>query len=257
MTWDPAQYLRHADARARPFHELLTRVSVNAPTRVVDLGCGAGNLTTTLRQRWPHADVVGVDSSAEMLTRAREVDPHVTWQHADARDWSPHGPVDVLVSNATLQWIPDHLDRLSTWWSWLAPGGTLAVQVPGNFASPSHTVIRDVRLSPRWRDRVGEGAEDHLRTFPADVYARRLFGLGAVDVDAWETTYVHVLHGPDAVLDWVLGTTLRPVVAALTDASERAEFLAEVGAGLRAAYPADGERTLFPFRRVFFVGRKG
>lgn len=251
--WDPEVYGRYVDQRSRPFHELVARVAAVEPASVVDLGCGDGSLTATLAERWPTASVVGVDSSAEMLAGA-PAGPRLRFAPGRIEDWAPAGPVDVLVSNAALQWVPDHPALLPRLVGALAPGGWLALQVPGNWAEPSHTLLAELRDSPRWRSRLA-GAGRGPEQGPPDPagYVRLLAGLGCA-VDAWETTYAQVLDGPDPVLGWVRGTALRPVLAGLP-AAEAAEFEAEYGALLRAAYPAEPWGTLLPFRRVFAVAR--
>src|ERR1700683_5199860 len=152
-TWDPQQYLRFADDRSRPFVDLLARVGADAPRTVVDAGCGPGNLTVTLAERWPTADVVGFDSSPEMIERATELTTdRVRFVLADATEWTPEQPVDVLISNALLHWIDAH-DRLAVrWFGGLAPGGWLAFQLPGNFTSPAHRAIGEQLAERRWRD---------------------------------------------------------------------------------------------------------
>lgn len=249
--WDPAQYGRYADERSRPFHELVARIGAERPARVVDLGCGDGGLTATLAERWPAAAVLGVDSSESMLAAAASrAGPRLRFARCSIENWRPGGPVDVLVSNAALQWVPDHAAHLPRLVDALAPGGWLAVQVPGNWAAPSHALLASLRGSPRWRDRLGGGAGPWPD--PTD-YVRVLAGLGCT-VDAWETTYAHVLTGPDPVLEWVRGTALRPVLARLSPA-EAASFEAEYGAALRDAYPARPYGTVVPFRRIFAVAR--
>lgn len=254
--WDPVSYQRFTEERGRPFDELLARVPAVAPTRVVDLGCGPGTQTVTLLDRWPAASVVGVDSSAEMVAaaRARSPDPRLTFVHDDLRTWRPERPVDMLVANATLQWVPGHLDLLPALAGHLTPDGWLAFQVPGNYDQPSHRLLAQLRGSPRWRDRLGAGVAEAAVHEPA-TYLSVLAGLG-LTVDAWATTYLHVLDGTDAVLDWTLGTTLRPVLARL-DEDERAEFVAEYAALLRPAYPRQRFGTVFPFRRIFVVAHRG
>lgn len=251
--WDPQRYLTFADERARPFYDLMTRVGADDPRYVVDLGCGPGNLTATLTSRWPAARVVGVDSSASMVAAADSV-PGIEVVHADIAAWEPAKPVDVLVSNATLQWVPGHLDLLPRFAGWLAPGGWLAFQVPGNFTEPSHVLLHQVADSPRWRERVGAGVVARPDSHDPADYLAVLAELG-FRVDAWETTYLQVLPGEDAVLDWVSGTALRPVLAEL-DEAERTEFLAEYGGLLREAYPRQHFGTVLPYRRVFVVATR-
>jgi trans-aconitate 2-methyltransferase len=255
--WDPAQYLRFADERARPFFELLARVPAAAPKSVVDLGCGPGTLTVTLAKRWPDADVIGVDSSGEMITQAESEGAldRLKYVCADLRSWLPAESPDVVVANAVLQWVPGHLALIETIAGWLAPGGSFAFQVPANFDSPSHTVIRELRESPKWRDRVGEGADRQAGVEEPETYFEAMAGAG-LEPDVWQTTYLHHLTGDDAVLEWVKGTALRPVLTALDgDDDSTNAFLDECRTGLRAAYPprADGT-TVFPFRRTFAVG---
>jgi trans-aconitate 2-methyltransferase len=244
--WDPDRYLTYADERARPFVELLARIPAVEPATVVDLGCGPGNLTRLLADRWPDALVTGLDSSPAMIERARTEATGIDWQVADVRDW--RGRADVVVSNATLQWVPDHLDLLPR----LAAGArqVLAFQVPGNFAEPSHVLRQQVadeepfRAHTRGLERPGS----HDPSAYLDVLAREGF-----DVDAWETTYLHVLPGEDAVFDWISGTSLLPTRSALPEELfER--FAEELRRRLRAAYPATGGRVVLPFRRIFVVG---
>ncbi|MEU0073142.1 trans-aconitate 2-methyltransferase [Streptomyces sp. NPDC006332] len=264
-TWDPAQYLRHADHRARPFTDLLARVPdlPADPPRIADLGCGPGNVTTLLAARWPTALVTGYDNSPEMLDRA-----HVEYEgptpgggrldfaHADVRTWAPTRPYDLIVSNATLQWVPGHVERFADWVAGLTPRGTLAFQVPGNFDSPSHRLMRELAHSARWKDRLADTLRHDDAVHTPRFYLERLADLGC-EVDAWETTYVHLLRGEDPVLDWVKGTGLRPVLTALADDPEaQEEFVDAYRAALREAYPSRAHGTPFPFRRVFAVARR-
>lgn len=270
--WDPEQYLRFADERSRPFEDLLARVGRTwgigsrggadqpVPALVVDLGCGPGNLTASLSDRWPSARVVGVDSSPEMVERASSLarPGGLEFVAGDLRCFEPDGPVDVLVSAATLQWVPGHVDLFGRFLSWLAPGGCFAFQVPGNFDQPSHVLLHELATSDRWRDRLAAAVESEPSSLGPAVYLRALLDAGASAVDVWETTYFHLLQGPDAVLEWIKGTGLRPVLGALGEGPDRAEFLASYGAALRAAYPRDEEdRTVFPFRRIFAVAWRG
>lgn len=259
--WDPKTYLAYAGERTRPARDLLAAVDVDAPARVVDLGCGPGNSTLLLAARWPDADVLGTDLSAEMIATARaeaSADGRIRYEVADAGAWraerSVGGRVDVLFSNALLHWVPGHLKLLPDWLEGLAPGGRLAFQVPANFGAPSHTLLREVCDSAPWRERLGGVANRHEAVHPPQEYADALAAAGARP-DVWETTYLHRLSGPDPVLEWVSGTALRPVLRVLAaDPAARTDFLAEYGAALRGAYPAgsDGVTTL-PFRRIFAV----
>ena len=255
--WDPATYLRFADERARPFVELLARVRAADPSAVVDLGCGEGALTASLARRWPGSRITGIDSSPEMLAAAAAytVPDRVEFAAGDVRDWAPAAPVDVLVSNAVLHWVPGHDRLLGRWAGALAPGGELAVQVPGNFRAPTHTLLAELCAAPRWADRIGDAAPRPDAILDPAGYFDVLAGAG-LDADVWETTYLHVLTGENPVLDWVRGTALRPVLGRL-DADDAAELTAAYAAALRQAYPRrpDGT-TLLPFRRVFAVGRR-
>ena len=257
MKWDHGTYLQFGTERGRAFLDLLARVPAEDPTRVVDLGCGPGTLTRLLAQRWPGAAVEGVDSSPEMVERARaDGEPdRLRFRVADLRDWAPEAPVDVLLSNATLQWVPGHLGLLERLVSALRPGGWLAFQVPGNFGERSHTAIAELRESPRWQQRLHGGDIEQPASEEPSVYLERLVSLGCA-ADVWETTYLQVLQGPDAVVRWITGTGLRPVLGALDD-DERAEFVAEYRALVAPAYPERPWGTVLPYRRIFAVARRG
>lgn len=254
MRWDPEQYARYADERSRPFYDLVGRIGATAPARVVDLGCGSGELTVTLAERWPKAEVRGVDASPEMIASAPSGTGIAfsvgTADGFDATD------VDVLVSNAMLQWVPGHRELLARWAAQLADGGWLAFQVPGNFGAPSHRLMRELAAEDAWRERLDgvlRHADGDAVAGPAD-YLELLAGAG-LRVDAWETEYLHVLDGEDPVLEWLRGTGLRPVLAAL-DEEGAAAFTAEYAARLRAAYPRRAFGTAFPFRRIFVVAQR-
>ncbi|MFD7865777.1 trans-aconitate 2-methyltransferase [Streptomyces sp. NPDC059783] len=254
--WDPQQYLRHADHRTRPFHDLLARIPPlpGNPPRIADLGCGAGNVTALLADRWPTAGITGYDTSPQMLERARaHATARLDFAEADAATWTPDEPHDLIVSNALLQWVPGHAARFPDWLAALTPGGTLALQVPGNFDQPSHALMRDLAGSPRWRSRLGGVLRHADAVLEPAGYLDRLTGPGRT-ADVWETTYLHLLTGPDPVLDWVRGTGLRPVLTALADDEDaRDAFLADYRDLLRTAYPAGPHGTVFPFRRIFAV----
>jgi trans-aconitate 2-methyltransferase len=249
--WDAAQYRRFGGERSRPFFDLVDRIGAEKPGYVVDLGCGPGNLTARLAERWPGAEVVGVDSSPEMIEAALSGPAAgVSFVRGDVRDWRPGRAPDVIVSNAVLQWVPGHHDLLLRWAGQLAAGGWLAFQVPGNFDQPSHAILREMAAGPRWRALLRDVELNRQAAGPVE-YAELLAGPGC-QVDAWETTYVHVLHGDDPVTEWYKGTGLRPVLAAL-DPERAAAFLGEYGERVREAYPPGPFGTFFPFRRVFTV----
>ncbi|GGU09980.1 methyltransferase domain-containing protein [Nocardioides albus] len=259
--WDPERYLTYSEERARPFTDLLRRVGADRPKAVVDLGCGPGNLTALAADRWPQARVVGLDSSPAMIDKARASVDGIDFAVADLRDWAESaapGSVDVLLSNATLQWVPGHLDLLPALARAVSDRGWLAFQVPGNFDEPSH----------RLRAELAAGAPyaDHTRHLEAPashdpaVYLDELVKEG-FEVDAWETTYLHVLTGDDPVFTWIAGTSLRPTAAALEKAGLFEPFAVELKDRLARAYPEREDSVgnsfvLLPFRRVFVVARR-
>ncbi|MDP9092172.1 MAG: trans-aconitate 2-methyltransferase [Actinomycetota bacterium] len=255
MRWDPAQYARFAEERARPFVDLMARIGHDCPRRVIDLGCGPGNLTALLARRWPGARVEGIDSSVDMIERAAALaTDRLSFRVADLAGFRAPADADVIVSNAALQWVPNHRHLLRVWAESLPWDGWLAFQVPGNFSSPSHALMRALASSPRWAPLLGEVLAHHDPVSTPASYASELLELGLV-VDAWETTYLHQLSGPDPVLEWVRGTGLRPVLAALSSTAG-AQFEAEYAPALRSAYPAGKHGTMFPFRRVFVVAHR-
>ncbi|MFI8827656.1 trans-aconitate 2-methyltransferase [Streptomyces sp. NPDC053431] len=267
-TWDPQQYLRHSSHRTRPFLDLLARIpqlpNQSRPARVADLGCGPGNVTALLADRWPDAHITGFDLSPEMLERAEKDWAGTTggggwldFRPADAAHWTPEEPYDLIVSNAALQWVPNHPESFAIWIDGLRPGGTFAFQVPGNFTSPSHALLGELCESPEWRHRVGDQGRRFVHILEPGEYLQRLSDLGCV-TDVWETTYHQMLLGEDPVLEWVKGTALRPVLTALRDDREATEaFLAQYREKLREVYPPGPHGTAFPFRRIFAVATKG
>ncbi|MCX2932607.1 trans-aconitate 2-methyltransferase [Mycobacterium sp. CVI_P3] len=253
--WNPQTYLAFADQRGRPFFDLLARIGARSPRRVVDLGCGPGNLTEQLAQHWPDAALEAVDSSPEMVAAARE--RGIDAELGDISAWTPRSDTDVVFSNAALQWIPGHGELMVRWAGLLEPGGWIAVQVPGNFDAPSHVAIRSLADQAHWSKVLGDFAFRNVDAVETPIrYAELLTGAGCT-VDAWETTYIHELTGPDPVLNWISGTALTPLRDRLTD-DQWQQFRAELIPLLNQAYPVrpDG-RTYFPFRRIFFVAQVG
>ena len=248
-SWDDEQYLKFADERTRPARELLARVPVEKPHRVVDLGCGPGNSTELLTDRWPFAEVSGIDSSPEMLKRARRDLPTVEFVEADVATYRPRQPVDVLFANAVFQWLPDHDTLIPSLFESVAEGGALAFQVPCNFEEPSHRLMREL-VGP-WSERISRADTRAAVAVPAYYYDR--LAPHARHVDIWQTTYEHVMPNGAAIVDWVKGTGLRPFLDAVGD-EHRLAYLEAYSAAIDGAYPprADGKR-LFSFPRLFVV----
>jgi trans-aconitate 2-methyltransferase len=254
-TWDPAQYGRFERERAQPFFDLLARVPGGAVRRAADLGCGTGALTCTLAERWPDAVVWGVDSSAEMLRQAgaHAAPARLRFVQADLASWEPEAPLDRIVSNAALQWVPDHARVLASLAARLAPGGVLAVQMPNNDDEPSHRILAELSGEAPWRDALC-GASPRSRLEPPAWYADRLIELG-LEVELWQTIYHHRLARPSEVVEWVKGSALRPVLSRL-DARGAEAFLAAYTARIERAHPAGAHGVLFPFPRLFFVAAR-
>jgi trans-aconitate 2-methyltransferase len=251
-SWDPALYLRHANARERPFLDLIARVDVT-PAAIVDLGCGPGQLTPVLHARWPTAWIVGVDSSPEMIATAQaRDDANAEYVQADVATWSPDGQVDLIVSNALFHWIPDQLDVIRGLAGHVAPGGAFALQVPNNFAEPSHVLLHEIASRPPYADHTSGVVR--ATAVDAATYLELFADLGW-DADVWETTYSHVLPGDDPVFTWVSGTAARPILQALPD-DLRPRFEQEYKEALRAAYPPRAWGTVLPFTRVFAVAHQ-
>ena len=253
MDWDPGQYALFTSHRLRPALDLLARIDHADAGLVADLGCGNGAVLPALARRWPDAELIGVDSSPDMLAAAAKQPARATLVEADAARWQPGRPVDVIFSNATLHWL-DHHDRLlPRLMGMLAPGGVLAVQMPDNFGQPSHTLLAEIADDPAWRDRAAGVPRRDPVLPPADYLA--ILRPVADDITVWQTTYYQELTGADPVLDWTRGSCLRPVLQAL-EPDQRAAFLDRYAARLREAYPADADgRVVFPFRRLFLTAR--
>jgi trans-aconitate 2-methyltransferase len=258
-TWDASQYLRFDDQRTRPCRELAGRVAVAvaAPQRVIDLGCGPGNSTAVLAERWPTAQLTGLDSSPDMIAAARKSQPARDWQVGDIADWAAQSgeTFDVVFSNAALQWVGDHGAVFPKLLNRVAPDGALAVQVPGNYDAPAHTVMRELSSSQKWRTHFPGGVREwHVHGLR--FYYDTLSATGAA-LDFWETEYLHIMPDAAGIVEWYKGTGLRPFLDALPGPDERAAFCADYLEQIKRAYPpAPDGRVLFPFRRLFMIAVK-
>jgi len=254
MAWNPDHYLAFGDHRLRPAVDLLDKVALAAPAAIDDLGCGAGNVTRLLAQRWPGAAITAIDNSPDMLARARQEQLDVAWIEADIAAYAPERSADLVFSNAALQWLGDHRRLFPHLLTTMAPGGVLAVQMPRNHATPSQTLIGDVARAGPWREKLAPVLPRVAASEPAFYY--ELLARMAARLDIWETEYLHVLDGDDPVVAWTSSTSLRPVLDALA-AGEREAFLAEYTARVRDAYPPrPNGQTLFGFRRLFIVATR-
>jgi trans-aconitate 2-methyltransferase len=252
--WNPETYLQFEERRTRPVHELLARVPLEAPALIFDLGCGPGNSTAALAARWPAARLVGLDNSLEMLAQARKSIAGAEWLHADIASWQPEQPADLLFANASLQWVQEPEATIRRLFSYVAPGGALAFQVPANHQGPPHSLVDQALQETNLIDCVGQSELSRHVLAPAAYH--RALSPAARSLDIWDTEYLQVLDGEDAVFDWIKGTALVPILAALNE-SEKQQFVGALRALLRAAYPREASgKTLMPFRRRFVVARR-
>ena len=250
--WDPQQYLQFADERTRPSVDLVERIALANPRRIIDLGCGPGNSTRVVRRRWPEAEVIGLDSSPQMIEKARHSYPDGTWILGDAVTWSTSQPFDLVFSNALLHWLPDHAALCRRLLEQVAPGGALAAQLPAHHDLPMHHEILEVSRDPAWDERMHK-ARTALTKEPPSFYYDTLQPL-ASRLDLWETIYYHEVAGPDALVEWFRGTGMRPFLEVLSDDDERSRFEMMLLKRYIAAYPRrPNGLVLFPFRRLFFV----
>jgi len=253
MNWSASQYSRFEGERTRPARDLVAAIPRDMAAVAVDLGCGPGNSTEVLAARYPTASILGVDSSGDMIAAARERLPQRSFQVGDIADWTADRAVDVILANASLQWVPDHATLYPRLVAQLAKGGCLAVQTPDNLSEPPHQVARALASSRRWTDRIGQVR--HPDRHEASWYYALLEPLCA-RVDVWRTTYYHPLPDHAAVVEWFKGSALRPWLAPL-DAAEREVFLAQYRDGMSKAMPAlDDGTVLLPFPRLFVVAQK-
>ena len=254
MTWSAAQYLKFEEERTRPVRDLAARLPVSDVRRAADIGCGPGNSTEVLRDRYPDAEIVGIDSSPDMIEAARKRLPDIAFEVADLVGWGGSN-FDVILANAVIQWIPDHERLLPALIARLGPGGALAVQTPDNLDEPSHRLMRDVAADGPWAEKLAGAAKARAARRDPDWYFR-LLRRHASRVEIWRTTYFHPLEGAHAIVEWVKGTGLRPFLDPL-DPSGRAAYLAAYEAAIAGAYPAEADGVvLLPFPRLFFVATR-
>jgi trans-aconitate 2-methyltransferase len=250
--WNAEHYLKFGDERTRAVADLVARIRLAAPSRIVDLGCGPGNSTAILRQRWPDSDIVGIDNSPKMIAAAREKYPDQEWQAVDISEWRPESPVDLVFSNAALQWVPNHAGLMTNLTTATNADGALAFQVPSGSFAEVRKLIHELSHEARWNHRMQAARAALTMETPSFYYDA--VAQSASSVDIWESEYHHVLDSTDAIVDWISSTGLRPFVAALADESERADFVAELRRRVAETYELriDG-RVLFPFRRTFVI----
>jgi trans-aconitate 2-methyltransferase len=254
MSWSAAQYVKFEEERTRPVRDLVQRIPNDAVARAADIGCGPGNSTEVLRERYKRAEIVGIDSSQDMIEAARKRLPDIAFEVADIAGWRAEG-LDVILANAVIQWIPGHETLLPALIDKLAPGGSLAVQTPDNLDEPSHRLMREVAADGPWAAKLADAANVRAERKGADWYFR-LLREHALHVDIWRTTYFHPLAGAHAVVEWVKGTGLRPYLEPLQP-DEREVYLARYEAAVAKAYPAEADGTvLLPFPRLFFVATR-
>lgn len=256
MSWSAKQYVAFEDERTRPARDLLAAIPNTDARSVIDIGCGPGNSTELLVQRFANAAVRGLDSSADMIDAARKRLPNVRFDTADIATWSEPGPFDVIFANAVFQWLPDHATLLPSLVAKLAPGGSLAIQMPDNLDQSSHRMMREVASKGPWASKLMDIAGQRTTLDDANTYYQMLCSC-ASRVDVWRTTYHHPLAGgPAAVVEWFKGSGLRPFLEPL-DEAEKAQYLEQYLAALEPFFPvqADGS-VLLPFPRLFIVATR-
>ena len=258
-TWQPDQYLQFEEERTRPCRDLVAQIRVEDARTVIDLGCGPGNSTAVLAERWPAARITGLDSSAQMLERARQSDARHEWIQAEIADWSnsAHAEYDVVFSNAALHWVTDHAAVYPRLFARVAEGGALAIQVPANLDEPAHRIMRDLAASPQWRDRFPKARVREWFVHDRSFYYDLLAPAGARSIGLWETTYIHVMPGAESIAEWYRATGMRPFLDALASDADREQFMKDYTEAIRAEYrPRPDGRILFPFRRLFLVANR-
>ncbi|MFL6354613.1 MAG: methyltransferase domain-containing protein [Bryobacteraceae bacterium] len=257
-TWGPEQYLRFNEERTQPCRDLVTRIPLHEARTIIDLGCGPGNSAAVLAERWPMANITGLDSSEAMLDRARERLPHYQFIRGDISEWaaSTRPAYDVVLSNAALQWVTDHEAVYPQLLAAVRSGGVLAIQVPADINAPPHKAMRDLAFSPRWRDHFSPGAVREWNVHEASFYYDVL-SQDAKSLELWQTEYIHVMPDAESIGEWYRGSGMRPFLDALPEDGSRERFIEDYVAAARDLYlPRPDGRILFPFRRLFLIAHR-
>jgi len=259
-TWSADQYLKFGDERTRPCRDLAARIAVPDARRIIDLGCGPGNSTAVLAERWPKAKITGLDSSEAMLETARKSNPAGEWTKGDIVEWANQQKgalYDVVFANASLQWVPHQAANLPRLLARVSPGGAFAAQMPGNHEGPIHQLMRDIAASPAWRKWFPAGnVREWFSSNLVDYYG--VLAPHAARLDIWETTYLHIMSAAEDILEWYKGSGLRPYLEAIDSEPERQRFMKEWLEAIRPVYPPQPDgRVLFPFRRFFLIAYRG
>jgi trans-aconitate 2-methyltransferase len=254
-SWNPELYLQFKNERTRPSIDLVSRIKIEAPERIIDIGCGPGNSTRVLHCRWPLADITGIDKSEEMIKKARKDYPDQKWAVGDASSLKVDTPFDVVFSNAALQWIPKHEVLIPGLFKLVSVGGALAVQVPGNNESPLHQAVYSIAAEKQWR-RYTAGCEKLLNYRSAEYYYTILQPI-ASDIELWETVYYHVLSSHQELIEWYKGTGMRPFLDSLPDEKRRISFEKQILKKCKEDYKKQKDgKILYPFKRIFFIAYK-
>ena len=250
--WNPDLYLKYADERTQPAYDLISRVNIANPVSIIDIGCGPGNSTRALRERWPDAQILGLDSSQEMIEKARRAYPEGRWLLADAARWKPDVQYSLVFSNAVLQWLPDHESLIERLFDAVQSQGALAVQVPAFSDAPLHQALLRVSRRANWREPMAS-CDELLMWHDASFYYDQLSAL-TQRFYIWQTTYYHVMAGHQDLIDWYAGTGMKSYLDRLANDDLRLLFQREVLEECRRDYPEQRDgKILFPFQRLFFL----